>query len=199
MGKVEGLWMKLDKNIEPFRATIESLNRLLQNYDHRGVIIGGIAVGLLGKPRFTADVDAVFLLSTEDVSKFLELAGTENLIPRIQNVEEFARKSRVLLLKHAPTEIEVDISLGVLPFEQEMVDRGSIKHFANLSARLPTPEDLIIMKAIAHRPKDLEDIRTLVDNHPDLDHHRIEQWVKSFAEVLEIPNLWVEIKQILNK
>ena len=191
--------MKLDKNIEPFRATIESLNRLLQNYDHRGVIIGGIAVGLLGKPRFTADVDAVFLLSTEDVSKFLELAGTENLIPRIQNVEEFARKSRVLLLKHAPTEIEVDISLGVLPFEQEMVDRGSIKHFANLSARLPTPEDLIIMKAIAHRPKDLEDIRTLVDNHPDLDHHRIEQWVKSFAEVLEIPNLWVEIKQILNK
>jgi hypothetical protein len=199
MGKVERLGMKLDKNLEPFRATIESLNRLLQSYNDRGVVIGGIAVGLLGKPRYTADVDAMFLLSTRDIPEFLERAYVENIVPRIQNAEEFARKSRVLLLKHAPTETEVDISLGILPFEEEMVERGNIKSFANLSARLPTPEDLIIMKAVAHRPKDFEDIRTLVDSHPDLDRHRIEQWVNSFAEALEIPNLWDKIEQILNK
>ena len=199
MGEAEGLWMKLDKNLEPFRATIESLNRLLQTYNYRGVIIGGIAVGLLGKPRFTPDVHAVFLLSTVDISRFLKLASTENIVPRIQNVEEFARRNRVLLLKHAPTEIGVDISLGVLPFEEEMVARASMRHFANLSTRLPTPEDLIIMKAIAHRPKDFEDIRTLVDSHPDLDRHRIELWVKSFADVLELPNLWDEIRSIVNK
>ena len=199
MGKIEGRRMKLDKDLEPFRATIESLNRLLQSYNHRGVIIGGIAVGLLGKPRYTADVDAMFLLSTEDIPRFLEIARAENIIPRIQNAEEFARKSRVLLLKHAPTEIEVDVSLGILPFEEEMVDRGNIKSFSNLSTRLPTPEDLIIMKAIAHRPKDLEDIRTLVDKHPNLDYRRIEHWVKSFAEALENPDLWDKIKQVLNE
>ncbi len=199
MGKDKGLGMKLDKSLEPFRATIESLNRLLQNFDYRGVIIGGVAVGLLGKPRFTADVDAVVLLSTEDISRFLEHAANEHLIPRIQNAEEFAQKSRVLLLKHAPTDIDVDISLGILPFEEEMVDRAGVKHFASLSTRLPTPEDLIIMKAIAHRPKDFEDIRTLVDNYPALDRRRIEKWVKSFAEVLDIPNLWDEIKNILNE
>jgi hypothetical protein len=85
----------------------------------------------------------------------------------------------------------------MLPFEEEMVERASIKVFANLSACLPTPEDLIIMKAIAHRPKDYEDIRTIVDKHPNLDHRRIENWVTSFAEVLELPDLWNEIKQIL--
>lgn len=190
--------MKLDKSLEPFRATIESLNRLLQNFNHRGVIIGGIAVGLLGKPRYTADVDAIFLLSTQDIPRFLELAGKENIIPRIQNAAEFAQKSRVLLMKHAPTETEVDISLGILPFEEQMVERGSVKSFANLAARLPTPEDLIIMKAVAHRPKDFEDIRTLVDKHPNLDYRHIEYWVKSFAEALEFPKLWDEIKQILN-
>jgi predicted nucleotidyltransferase len=190
--------MKLDKSLEPFRATIESLNRLLQTYNQRGVIIGGIAVGLLGKPRYTADVDAMFLLSTEDIPRFLELARAESIIPRIQNAEDFAIKSRVLLLKHAPTETDVDILLGILPFEEEMVERGKIESFANLSARLPTPEDLIIMKAIAHRPKDIEDIKTLVDKHPNLDHRRIEHWVKSFAEVLEFPDLWDEIKGILN-
>src|SRR5215207_2820716 len=111
MGKIEGRRMKLDKDLEPFRATIESLNRLLQSYNHRGVIIGGIAVGLLGKPRYTADVDAMFLLSTEDIPRFLEIARAENIIPRIQNAEEFARKS-------------------ILPFEEEMVDRGNIKSFS---------------------------------------------------------------------
>ena len=189
--------MKLDKSLEPFRATIEALNRLLQNFDQRGVIIGGVAVGLLGKPRYTADVDAVFLLSTKDVSKFLQLARAEEIVPRIENAEDFARKSRVLLLKYVPTETEVDISLGIMPFEEEMVERGEIKSFANLSARLPTPEDLIIMKAIAHRPKDLEDIRTIVDKYPDLDHHRIERWVRDFAGVMETPELWGQIDKIL--
>jgi hypothetical protein len=189
--------MKLDKSLEPFRATIEALNRLLQNFNQRGVIIGGVAVGFLGKPRYTADVDAVFLLSTRDIPKFLELARAENIIPRIENAENFAKKSRVLLLKHAPTETEVDISLGIMPFEEEMVERGNIKSFANLSARLPTPEDLIIMKAIAHRPKDLEDIRTIVDNSETLDIKRIERWVKDFAELMETPELWGQIEKIL--
>ena len=191
--------MKLDKSLEPFRATIEALHRLLEKHNDRGVIIGGIAVGLLGKPRYTADVDAMFLLSTQDIPQFLESARAENIIPRVQNVEEFARKTRVLLLKHIPTNTEIDISLGVLLFEEEMVERGSVKSFANLSARLPAPEDLIIMKAIAHRPKDLEDIRTIVDNNPNLDIARIEKWVRDFAEVMETPDLWKQIEGILKR
>lgn len=191
--------MKLDKSLEPFRATLEALNHLLQKFDQRGVIIGGIAVGFLGKPRYTADVDVVFLLSIQDIPHFLELARQEGIIPRIQNAEDFARKNRVLLLKHALTETEVDVSLGVMPFEEEMVKRGTVKSFADLSARLPTPEDLIIMKAVAHRPKDLEDIRTLVAKYPTLDHRRIEHWVKDFAELMETPELWGQIDKILNE
>jgi predicted nucleotidyltransferase len=191
--------MKLDKSLEPFRATLEALQRLLHKFDDRGVIIGGIAVGFLGKPRFTADVDAVFLLSTQDIPKFIELASRENIMPRRKDAEEFARKSRVLLLKHTLTETDIDISLGILPFEEEMVERSDIKSFANLSIRLPTPEDLIIMKAIAHRPKDLEDIRTIAEKYPDLDVKRIERWVKEFGEVLETPELWEMIKSLLGK
>ena len=67
--------MKLDKSLEPFRATIKALHRLLEKFNNRGVIIGGVAVGLLGKPRYTADVDAMFLLSTQDIpgnARFME-------------------------------------------------------------------------------------------------------------------------------
>jgi len=188
--------MKLQKEIEPFRATIEAIQRLLEKFDNRGVIIGGIAVGFLGRPRLTEDVDAMFLLSTHDIPKFLEAAKSENIQPRIPNADEFARKNRVLLLQHTPTETNIDISLGIMPFEEEMVARGIVQSTATLSVRLPTPEDLIIMKAIAHRPKDLEDIRTVVDKNPNLDIARIEHWVKQFAEVLEMPSLWDDIAEM---
>ena len=49
-----------------------------------------------------------------------------DLIPRIENADEFARNNRVLLLKHQETGIPVDISLGVLPLEIEAVERSQI-------------------------------------------------------------------------
>jgi hypothetical protein len=143
--------MKLHQDIEPFRAAIQATQRLLVKFNNRGVIIGGIAVGFLGKPRFTEDVDAMFLLSIQDIPEFLEAARHEDIQPRSPDAAEFARKSRVLLLKHVPTEINIDISLGILPFEEEMVARGVVQSAGTLSIRLPTPEDLIIMKAIARK------------------------------------------------
>ena len=56
---------------------------------------------------------------------------------------------------------------------------------------------MIILKAIAHRPKDMEDIRILADKYQNLDVARIEKWVKQFAEVLEMPSLWDDIAGIL--
>ena len=55
------------------------------------------------------------------------------------------------------------------------------------------------MKAIAHRSKDIEDIRTIVDKNPNLDIPRIERWVKDYAELLYAPELWEEIRKILDR
>ena len=60
--------------------------------------------------------------------------------------------------------------------------------FSRVEMRLPY---------IAHRPKDLEDIRTITDKYPKLDVKRIEKWVKSFGEVLETPDLWDLINSLL--
>lgn len=47
--------------ITPLLEPLMTLQRLLEHFDNQGVIIGGIAASLLGKPRFTADLDAVIL------------------------------------------------------------------------------------------------------------------------------------------
>lgn len=190
--------MNQPEGVEPFLEPLESLQRLLSRFNERGVIIGGAAVSILGKARYTEDIDAMFLLSIKDIPQLLEVASEEGIEARIDNAAEFARKSRVVLLKHVISNTNIDLSLGVLPFEQEIVERSVVHQVdATLQLRLPTPEDLIILKAIAHRPKDMEDIRILADKYPNLDISRIEKWVKQFAEVLEMPSLWDDIVGIL--
>jgi len=192
--------MKLPENLQPYREPLESLQNLIARFNHKGVVIGGIAVGVLGKARFTEDLDAMFLLSTQNIPHFLEEAKQEGIEPRVENAVEFAKKKRVLLLRHTITETDIDISMGIMPLEEEIVERSSVHDFDDtLQVRLPTPEDLIIMKAIAHRPKDMEDIRTLAAKYPNLDIPRIERWVKDYAELLYAPELWEEIRKILER
>jgi predicted nucleotidyltransferase len=74
---------------------------------------------------------------------------------------------------------------------------GKAKRKGSLRLRLPTPEDLIILKAVAHRPKDQEDIRAIAASHPGMDHERIKYWVEQFGEALDLLDLWKMIAQVL--
>ncbi len=187
------------ETLEPLLGPINALQRLIESVNDRGVVIGGVAASILGKPRLTADADAIILLSIEDIPHLLVLARREGLLPRLSDVEAFARRSRVLLLRHAESGIDVDISLGLLPFEIEAVERSKEYTAGMLRVRLPTPEDLIILKAVAHRPKDMLDIAAIVETQPKLDGKRIRFWVQQFAELLDMHELVTEIEDILGR
>ena len=185
------------ESLTPLLAPLQALQNLLSLFDNQGVIIGGIAASLLGTPRYTVDLDAVFLLSIEDVPRLLQLAAEQGIEPRIADPIEFARKSRVLLLRHVASGVDIDLSLGILPFEIEMVARSKLFEIGPIQLRLPTPEDLIILKAVAHRSKDLEDIKAIAAGYPDLDQVRIQFWAEQFGDALELPELWSTIRQLL--
>jgi hypothetical protein len=174
---------------------IAAAQRLIDRLDGQGLIIGGIAASLLGRARVTADVDVLLMAPDLDIAAVLELARTEGLEPRIADAGGFAGRSRVLLLRHVTTGIPVDVSLGLLPFEAEAIRRGTLHDVGSLVVRLPTPEDLIIMKAVAHRSQDLFDIEAIVQANPSLDHARVRAWVREFADVLDMPELWSDIAQ----
>jgi predicted nucleotidyltransferase len=185
------------ESIGSLLAPLQALQYLLSQFHDQGVIIGGVAVSLLGTPRYTVDLDAVFLLSLDDIPRLLAEAAKLEIEPRISDPISFARKSRVLLLRHTPSGIDIDLSLGILPFEYEMVMRSKMVDLGTIQIRLPTPEDLIIMKAIAHRPKDLADIQAIASSHPRIDKERIRFWVEQFSEAIELPELWSDISKLL--
>ncbi len=143
------------------------------------------------------DLDAVLLLNLEDIPRVLQLAASQGIEPRISDPVIFARKNRVLLLRHTASGIDIDLIMGMLPYEVEMVERSKLVEIGSIQVRLPTPEDLIIMKAVAHRPKDLIDIQAIADNYNNLDMERIQSWVEKFGEAMDNPNLWIQTSQLL--
>lgn len=178
--------------LEPLRA----LQNALDHFNNKGVIIGGIAVSLLGKPRLTADLDAMLIASVEQISEILEVFRAEGMLPRLKEPIPFARRNRILLLRHT-TGTNIDISLGCLPFELEVIERSIVVEVEGISLRLPSVEDLIIMKAVANREKDLQDIRSLVEIHPAIDRQRIVDWVQQFADVMESSKILDDLKKNL--
>ena len=185
----------------PFRggwmAALAGVNNLVQAIGCDSVFIGGAAVSLIATPRYTQDIDLMALLETEDIPRVLEVAAEHDLVSRISGPIEFGEQARVVLLRHEPTQVSVDLALGALPFEREVIKRSFTIRVGGLDIRIPTPEDLIIMKAVAHRPKDMEDIRSILSAHPRVDVKRIEDWVRQFAEAVDAPSIWDDLAAIL--
>jgi len=162
-------------------------------------VIGGVAVALIAQPRMTEDIDAVVSLNTDLLESFLMTGASHGFIPRISDAADFARRTRVILLQHQPTGINVDLSCGALPFEEEMIRRARKLTIGSLNVSVASPEDLIITKAVAHRPRDIADIEAIFNIQPDLDIERIRRWVSQFAEALEMPELLEDLEKLLRR
>jgi hypothetical protein len=142
--------------LAPLVAALRALSSWFEAEKVPHAIIGGVAASLLATPRLTGDIDAVVLLDSQFWESFLSSGAAFGFQPRRADALDFARRSRVLLLRHESSGITADISFGALPFEQESIERAQLKDVgAGLSLRLASPEDLIVMKAVAHRGRDL--------------------------------------------
>ncbi len=191
--------MNQNSNLVVLQEPLLALNKLMKELKCPWMLIGGIAVSLLSKPRFTADIDLVIIIDNDDVDRIVRIAKKYTIQPRIKEAIPFAQKNRVLLLRHTASSINIDISLGMLPYEIEAISCSKQYKIGKVSYNLPRVEDLIILKAVAHRTKDMLDIRELVNTHKKLNVHYIQKTIKEFAGVLEMPEIWDDIESIVRK
>ncbi len=180
-----------------FEDVLRDLLAWFQESPGEFLIIGGIAVSLLARPRTTQDIDVLSLLDESRWQDFLRAGKKFGFLARIEDVLGFAEKNRVLLLRHANSGVNLDISFGYLPFEKESMQRKAFHKVGGMRIPLPTPEDLIIMKMIAHRPQDMIDVQTILKTYPKIDRKRIQKWVKQFSNVLENPDILSDLKKLL--
>jgi hypothetical protein len=180
-------------------GALRSLNAWFSANQIKGLVIGDVAASFLGRARLTADVDALVLLDESRWEQFLRPSAVHGLVPRHPDALAFAREVRMLLLRHDASGVNVDVAMGALPFEEEAVARGTARDVGGVVIPLPTPEDLIIMKAVAHRDKDLIDIQSVLDRNPKVDKRRIRRWVREFANALAKPELLDDLERLLTR
>ena len=178
---------------------LQSFHQWLKATKVRGVIIGGAAIAVLGRPRMTRDVDAVIFSPGIDLKMFVDAGAQFGIVPRIADLWNFARDSRILLLRHQPSGLDLDISLGALPFEDEMIRHAVTRTINKTRMRFARPEDLLVMKALASRDRDWTDIEGLLAVHEKLDLKHVRHWLHSFAETLEMPEIVTEFERFAGK
>ena len=175
------------------------LTAVLQQAGLTPTIIGGVAVSLMTRARHTDDVDAQVVFDVDDAPELLDTLTRNGFRARFSGMVELARDARIITMVHEATGTVVDIALACMPFEAEIEKRAILHRAADIVLRLPTPEDLVVLKAIASRPKDLEDIRNLALTYPNMDRERIERWVREYGDLLETPDLWERTRVLLDE
>jgi len=133
------------KVLAPLLAVLADLIAWLKAEEVAGVVIGGLAASLLGRPRLTRDVDVLVLVDEDRWPGFFAAGAEYGFVPRRSDTLTFAQQTRVLLVRHEPSGLDADVVLGSLPFEKETVARAVWVEVSGVLVPLPRPEDLIIM------------------------------------------------------
>lgn len=169
-----------------FLDALDALRRALDEVDAPSMIIGGVAVIALGVPRLTVDIDATVAAPNLNIERLVESLERQGIRPRIPDALAFARARQVFLGVHQASGTPVDVSFAWLPFEDEALEASNVCDYAGVPIRIPRPEDLLIYKIIALRPRDLQDAEGLLVLHgATMNVDRVRRVVKQFAEALD--------------
>jgi hypothetical protein len=181
-------------------GALRALAAALDALGQPAMIIGGIAVIARGVPRQTIDIDATLAAADLDVEQIMETLTSHQISPRIVDALDFARKRQVLLHRHEPTGTPLEISLAWLPFEMEALARATLVDFGGVRIRVATPEDLIVLKAVAWRDRDRGDIERLLLLHgAKVNLKRVRALIGEFGAALEEPERLDEFDALVRR
>lgn len=137
----------------------------------RWYLFGAQAVVLWGRPRTSLDIDVTVELEVEGAPELIERLGDAGFELRIRTeVEAFVRRTRVLPFVHRPSGVPVDVVLAGPGLEERFLARTRPVRMGGVEVPVISPEDLVVTKILAGRPKDLEDVRgVLAERRETLD------------------------------
>jgi hypothetical protein len=165
----------------------------------RWYVFGAQAVNLHGFPRATADLDLTIDLvglAPRALVAALEKAGFS---ARFAD-DAFIAATRVIPIVHTATKLPIDLVLAGPGLEQRFLDEVQLERVGNRRIPVLSPENLIVTKVLAARPKDLEDVRELVASRgASLDHERIGELLALLEEALGQSDLVPLYRQLRNE
>jgi Nucleotidyl transferase of unknown function (DUF2204) len=153
------------------------------------MVIGGVAIIASGVRRFTTDIDAVVQGDAVSVPALLRFLKRHDIAPRIEGARAFAEENLVLLLRHQGSGVDLDVSLGWTSFEREALEERVLTALGTVKAPMARPEDLVVLKVFAGRPRDFEDVDGLLALYPRMDLERVRARLSEMALLAGAPEI----------
>lgn len=126
-----------------FLEALDAVSDALRGGEVPFLFIGGVASAVLGRPRWSDDID--IFIEAQDARRCLHLLEDAGF--------ETQETSPDWLYKAVRGGVLVDVifkSSGDIYLDEEMLARAGEGDFRGRSVRIASPEDLVVMKAIAH-------------------------------------------------
>jgi hypothetical protein len=183
----------------PLDEVLAGIASAMQACALRWYLFGAQAATLWGRPRLTADVDVTAEIAPERRDGFLDAMKQRGFRLRFDD-SEFVSRTRVLPFIHTGTGIPVDVVLAGPGLEEEFFARAIEVYVEATVIPVISPEDLIITKILAGRPKDIEDVRGVLRERAEtLDISRIRMMLRLLEEALGQSDLVVVLETELAK
>jgi hypothetical protein len=160
----------------PVAELLADLSRGFAAAGMRWYLFGAQAAIVYGVARLTADVDVTARAPAETPTSvwlaIVERCGFERRFadPR------FVEQSRVVPLVHRASGLPVDIVLAGPGLEDEFLARAVIRTIDDVEVPVVEVSDLVILKVLAARPKDIDDLTSLLAiQRQQIDERRVRK------------------------
>lgn len=189
--------MKISRNEQnAFKITIQKIIRFLDKEKISYFVLGGLAVGVMGEPRFTHDIDLDIFLEDHETGIFIKRLKKASFVfsakQAMENVSRFGT-FRLFFKK-----VQIDIIIASTDLEKMALKRKKRVNFFGQNTCFPSAEDLILLKLIAGRPKDILDVESVaIRQKGKLDVSYLENWAHRICEEAEDFRILKQLKKIL--
>jgi hypothetical protein len=180
-----------------FEESLERLGALFATHRLKAALIGGLAASVRGRVRVTEDIDIVVDCDIEKAIELLASLDTSVFRPFVDDADSIVRQHYILPIQDCVNQIRIDLAVGASGFEKMVVDRAVAVEGSTIP--IASAEDLLLMKLMAHRPRDLSDIQGIVSsNRSSIDWDYCEEIASQLQETFDF-DLLDEIRKLKNR
>jgi Nucleotidyl transferase of unknown function (DUF2204) len=160
-------------------------------------LFGAQAALLYGSPRLTADADITVQLGQLTSDSFAATLQRHGFDLRIAD-EAFVRTTRVLPILHRSANFPADVVLGGPGLEEAFLERAAVRAIHGLKVPVAAAEDLVVMKVLAGRRKDEEDVVAVLSaQRGKLDLTLVRRTLRQLTEALAQDDLLPLFERLL--
>lgn len=177
---------------EVFRKITTFLNK--EEYDY--LLIGGIAIGALGAPRMTQDIDFCLFVNKAQIRSLLKKAKDEGFSFQEKEVISRIRETGTFQINRGS--YHIDFLVASTDFEKTALRRRQRLKVYGADAYFPTAEDMILFKIVPARHIDMADIEGIVGRKgADLDRKYLLGWAQKLSDQAQDMRIYNDIKKLI--